>query len=50
MIKSPLKNAIMNDLIQLIFIQVQKEKVDVEKAMLALDKLLKSNGRFSVVF
>jgi nuclear-control-of-ATPase protein 2 len=44
MIKQPIRTALFDELIRLILIQVQKEKVDVEKAMLALDKLLKSNG------
>jgi len=38
-----LRNAITGDLLQTIFIQVQKTKVDVDLAMSALDKLLKSN-------
>jgi nuclear-control-of-ATPase protein 2 len=42
-IKHPLKNAIQGDLIQTLLIQVQKTKVDVDLAMAALDKLLKSN-------
>ncbi|KAI9497369.1 ATP synthase regulation protein NCA2-domain-containing protein [Zychaea mexicana] len=42
-IKHPLKNAITGDLIQTLLIQVQKTKVDVDLAMAALDKLLKSN-------
>ncbi|KAI9485906.1 MAG: ATP synthase regulation protein NCA2-domain-containing protein [Benjaminiella poitrasii] len=42
-IKNPLKNAIVGDLLQTILIQVQKTKVDVDLAMSALDKLLKSN-------
>ncbi|EPB83757.1 hypothetical protein HMPREF1544_09498 [Mucor circinelloides 1006PhL] len=42
-IKNPLRNAITGDLLQTIFIQVQKTKVDVDLAMSALDKLLKSN-------
>ncbi|OAD07978.1 hypothetical protein MUCCIDRAFT_158221 [Mucor lusitanicus CBS 277.49] len=42
-IKHPLKNAIKGDLIQTLLIQVQKTKVDVDLAMAALDKLLKSN-------
>ncbi|KAF7721550.1 Nuclear control of ATPase protein 2 [Apophysomyces ossiformis] len=41
--KRPLKNAIAGDLIQTLLIQVQKTKVDVDLAMSALDKLLKSN-------
>ena len=42
-IKSPLKNVIVGDLLRTILIQVQKTKVDVDLAMTALDKLLKSN-------
>ncbi|KAI8344536.1 ATP synthase regulation protein NCA2-domain-containing protein [Chlamydoabsidia padenii] len=42
-IKNPLRNAIQGDLIQALLIQVQKTKVDVDMAMQALDKLLKSN-------
>lgn len=41
--QSPLKNVIVGDLLQTILIQVQKTKVDVDLAMSALDKLLKSN-------
>ena len=44
LIQSPIKNAIFGDLIELLLIQVQKQKVDVEKALLVLDKLMKSNG------
>ncbi|CAO0792124.1 unnamed protein product [Mucor circinelloides] len=42
-IKHPLRNAVKGDLIQTLLIQVQKTKVDVDLAMAALDKLLKSN-------
>ncbi|GAN08581.1 ATP synthase regulation protein NCA2 [Mucor ambiguus] len=42
-IKNPLRNVITGDLLQTILIQVQKTKVDVDLAMSALDKLLKSN-------
>ncbi|KAI8097874.1 ATP synthase regulation protein NCA2-domain-containing protein [Gilbertella persicaria] len=42
-IKNPLKNAITGDLLRTILIQVQKTKVDIDLAMAALDKLLKSN-------
>ncbi|KAL9554144.1 hypothetical protein MBANPS3_002944 [Mucor bainieri] len=42
-IKNPLRNVIAGDLLQTILIQVQKTKVDVDLAMSALDKLLKSN-------
>lgn len=41
--QSPVKNAIRGDLIRTLLIQVQKTKVDVDLAMAALDKLLKSN-------
>lgn len=34
---------VIGDLIQTLLIQVQKTKVDVDLAMAALDKLLKSN-------
>lgn len=43
-IQRPIRSSLFGDLIQLIFIQVQKQRVDIERAMLALDKLLKSNG------
>ncbi|KAI3657642.1 hypothetical protein MP638_001361 [Amoeboaphelidium occidentale] len=39
----PLRNLLAGDLIQLILIQIQKAKVDVELALSALDKILKSN-------
>ncbi|GAA5802127.1 ATP synthase regulation protein NCA2-domain-containing protein [Helicostylum pulchrum] len=42
-IKHPFRNAIHGDLVQTLLIQVQKTKVDVDLAMTALDKLLKSN-------
>ncbi|KAI9318761.1 ATP synthase regulation protein NCA2-domain-containing protein [Dichotomocladium elegans] len=42
-IKSPVRNAIAGDLIRTLLIQVQKTKVDVDLALNALDKLLKSN-------
>ncbi|KAF9978496.1 Nuclear control of ATPase protein 2 [Actinomortierella ambigua] len=42
-LKTPLKGAVMGDLIQTLLIQVQKTKVDIEVAMAALDKLLKAN-------
>lgn len=38
-----MRNVIAGDLLQTILIQVQKTKVDVDLAMSALDKLLKSN-------
>lgn len=42
-IKSPIRNVILGDLIRLVLIQVQKQKVDLEKAMEALDQLLRAN-------
>ncbi len=42
-LKNPLRNALSGDLIRLVLIQVHKSKVDLEIAMQALDKLLKSN-------
>jgi hypothetical protein len=42
-IKKPISNALFGSLFRLILIQVQKQKVDLEKGMLALDQLLKSN-------
>ncbi|KAI9168591.1 Nuclear control of ATPase protein 2 [Blastocladiella emersonii ATCC 22665] len=42
-IATPLKSAVMGPLLTLMLVQVQKTKVDLELAMTALDKLLKSN-------
>lgn len=42
-IQHPLRNIVNGDLVQLILIQIQKAKVDVELALSALDKILKSN-------
>jgi len=42
-IRHPIKSALFGELIRVILIQVQKEKVDVERALVALDKLLKAN-------
>lgn len=42
-IKAPIRNLIRGDLLQLFLIQVQQTKVELETAMVALDKLLKSN-------
>lgn len=42
-IQRPIKNALLGDLVRLVLIQVQKQKVDVEKAMIQIDKLLKQN-------
>jgi len=40
--QSPIKNAIMGDLIRTLLIQIQKTKVDVEVAIGGIDSLLKS--------
>ncbi|CAB5372943.1 unnamed protein product [Rhizophagus irregularis] len=42
-LKSPFKSTVTGNLIRTLLIQVQKTKVDMELAMAALDKLLKSN-------
>eukprot|EP01117_Protostelium_nocturnum_P012125 TRINITY_DN4448_c0_g1_i2.p1 TRINITY_DN4448_c0_g1~~TRINITY_DN4448_c0_g1_i2.p1 ORF type:complete len:587 (-),score=222.40 TRINITY_DN4448_c0_g1_i2:74-1834(-) len=42
-IQNPIKAALFGDLVQLILVQVQKQRVDIERAMLAIDKLLKAN-------
>jgi nuclear control of ATPase protein 2 len=40
--QSPIRNAIMGDLVRTLLIQVQKTKVDVELAIGGIDSLLKS--------
>jgi hypothetical protein len=40
---APIKNALMGDLLRLILIQIQKSKVDMQVALSAVDRLLKSN-------
>eukprot|EP01126_Amoeba_proteus_P029422 TRINITY_DN2900_c0_g1_i6.p1 TRINITY_DN2900_c0_g1~~TRINITY_DN2900_c0_g1_i6.p1 ORF type:complete len:411 (+),score=61.66 TRINITY_DN2900_c0_g1_i6:764-1996(+) len=42
-LEQPLRGAIFGDFVRLVLIQVQKQKVDIERAMLQLDKLLRSN-------
>ncbi|EPZ36460.1 NCA2-domain-containing protein [Rozella allomycis CSF55] len=42
-IKNPIKSILLGDMLRLILIQIQKSKVDLEIAMTALDKLIKSN-------
>jgi len=42
-IAHPIHSALFGDLLRLALIQIQKQKVDVERAMLQIDKLLKSN-------
>lgn len=41
--KNPLKNALFGDMAQLLLIQVQKQKVDIERTMIQMDKLMQSN-------
>lgn len=42
-LQAPLRNALLGDLISMLLIQVQKTKVDLEAAMMAMDRLLKAN-------
>ncbi|KAI9223549.1 ATP synthase regulation protein NCA2-domain-containing protein, partial [Blastocladiella britannica] len=42
-VMAPVRSAVAGELVTLMLIQVQKSKVDLELAMAALDKLLKSN-------
>lgn len=42
-ISSPIKNALLGDFLELVLIQVQKQKVDAEKAVIKLDRLLQQN-------
>lgn len=42
-LRLPIKNLFFGHLLRLLLIQVQKSKVDLERAMLALDQLLRSN-------
>eukprot|EP01127_Copromyxa_protea_P018201 TRINITY_DN5668_c0_g1_i2.p1 TRINITY_DN5668_c0_g1~~TRINITY_DN5668_c0_g1_i2.p1 ORF type:complete len:510 (-),score=83.37 TRINITY_DN5668_c0_g1_i2:64-1593(-) len=42
-IEKPIKGALFGEFIRLVLIQVQKQKVDVERVMLQLDKLLRTN-------
>jgi nuclear-control-of-ATPase protein 2 len=42
-IENPIRNALFSEFIRLALIQVQKQKVDIEKAMLQIDKLLRAN-------
>lgn len=42
-LRSPIKNMLTGDLIGMLLIQVQKSKVDLEVAMMAMDRLLKAN-------
>jgi hypothetical protein len=43
-IQAPLKNALFGNLVQLLLIQVQRQRIDIGRAMMAIDKLMKSNG------
>lgn len=42
-LKTPFKSVFGGDIVRLVLIQIQKTKVDLEIAMQALDKLLRSN-------
>eukprot|EP01129_Flabellula_baltica_P007938 TRINITY_DN3123_c0_g1_i1.p1 TRINITY_DN3123_c0_g1~~TRINITY_DN3123_c0_g1_i1.p1 ORF type:complete len:480 (-),score=85.47 TRINITY_DN3123_c0_g1_i1:18-1457(-) len=42
-IQSPIKNAMFGQFIRLVLIQVQKAKVDVERSLLKVDKLMQAN-------
>lgn len=42
-IKRPISSALTGSLLRLLFIQLQKGKIDVETALLAMDKLLRAN-------
>jgi nuclear control of ATPase protein 2 len=42
-VSSPIKNAILGDFLELVLIQVQKQKVDAEKGIIKLDRLLQQN-------
>ncbi|PJF19281.1 ATP synthase regulation protein NCA2 [Paramicrosporidium saccamoebae] len=42
-LQSPLRNVFAGNLVTMLLIQVQKSKVDLESAMLAMDRLLKAN-------
>lgn len=42
-LRSPIKNILVGDLVGMLLIQVQKSKVDLESAMMAMDKLLRAN-------
>eukprot|EP01097_Dermamoeba_algensis_P009020 TRINITY_DN6217_c0_g1_i1.p1 TRINITY_DN6217_c0_g1~~TRINITY_DN6217_c0_g1_i1.p1 ORF type:complete len:237 (-),score=60.70 TRINITY_DN6217_c0_g1_i1:57-767(-) len=42
-IKKPIKNTLFGSMIRLILIQVHKQKIDVERTMVAVDRLLRSN-------
>ncbi|KAN0087554.1 ATP synthase regulation protein NCA2 domain containing protein [Tylopilus felleus] len=41
-IKQPLKSVIVGSLLRSLFVQVQKAKVDIDQALMGIDKLLKS--------
>lgn len=42
-LQAPLKNVVLGDIVSMLLIQVQKSKVDLEGAMMAMDRLLKAN-------
>jgi hypothetical protein len=39
----PIKNALFGDMAQLLLIQIQKQKADIERTMVQIDKLIQSN-------
>lgn len=41
--KNPLKNAFIGEFVRMVLIQIQKQKTDVERLMLQMDKIMKAN-------
>ena len=42
-LQAPLRNVLLGDMVTMLLIQVQKSKVDLESAVMAMDRLLKAN-------
>lgn len=42
-LKNPIRNVIFGDMARLMLVQLQKQKVDLERTLVAMDKLLRSN-------
>jgi hypothetical protein len=42
----PIQNVLFGQLVTLILIQVQQQKVELARAMVALSKLMRANGMF----
>lgn len=42
-VRKPIRNALLGDLMRLVLIQVQKQKIDVEKVMMNINVLMKQN-------